>query len=292
MPLLKYYYLLRLLVLLFLIKFTALNAQTTLYLWPENGASLPVEKRTDNIGHVRIDRVGRPFLRVYEPNDGVEARGVVLICPGGGYGYLSITKEGDEVAEWLSGSGFLAVVLGSRLPHEAPTEDGWPVSQRDGLRGIELLREMMNEKDITQDKLIVMGFSAGGHLAASLVQASRPQQRPSALILVYPVISMDIGITHAGSRRRLIGEDPSEHMIARFSLEKGVKEHFPPTFLVHSTDDTAVPIENSLVYFEALRRVGVPAALYAPESGGHGFGLRPDLGWTESALAWLNRQGF
>jgi acetyl esterase/lipase len=137
-----------------------------------------------------------------------------------------------------------------------------------------------------------MGFSAGGHLASSLVQLAEPGLRPNASVLVYPVISMREGIAHEGSKRKLLGTEPTDDLIAEYSTDENVTPDHPPTLLVHSTDDAVVPVENSLRYYEALREHGVPAALLIPERGGHGFGQRADLGWTEATMAWLVRQGF
>jgi acetyl esterase/lipase len=216
----------------------------------------------------------------------------VVICPGGGYGYLSMTKEGERVGQWLAENGFVGMVLGYRLPHEGKTLDGVPLPQRDGLAGLRHARRLMDSLNVGADKLVVMGFSAGGHLAASLVQLADAELRPNASVLVYPVISMREGTTHGGSRRQLLGANPTGEEIAAYSTDENIGADFPPTLLVHSTDDRAVPVENSLQYYAGLRRHGIRAALLVLERGGHGYGLRPDLGWTDATLAWLARQNF
>jgi acetyl esterase/lipase len=216
----------------------------------------------------------------------------VVICPGGGYSNLSITKEGERIGEWLAEHGFVGMVLAYRLPHEGEIIDNVPLSQRDGLAGLRETRRLMDSLKVGEDKLVIMGFSAGGHLASSLVQLAEPGLRPNASVLVYPVISMREGIAHEGSKRKLLGTEPTDDLIAEYSTDENVTPDHPPTLLVHSTDDAVVPVENSLRYYEALREHGVPAALLIPERGGHGFGQRADLGWTEATMAWLVRQGF
>jgi acetyl esterase/lipase len=267
-------------------------AQTMLYLDIPTGNSVEPIIRTDNGGDRRIDRVGQPYLQLFSPPEGEDLRGAALICPGGGYSYLSVTKEGEDVAAWLAENGFVGLVLGYRLPHEQPAREGIPVAQRDGLAGILRARSVMDSLGIDAHKLIVIGFSAGGHLAASLVQLAQADLRPNASVLIYPVISMREEVTHGGSRRQLLGEAPTEEMIARYSTDEHVKADYPPTLLVHSSDDRVVPVANSLSYYRALQGQGVRAALLILERGNHGYGMRADLGWTEATMAWLSRQGF
>jgi acetyl esterase/lipase len=286
------YYRLTVTVLLLFACHQRAAAQTTLYLdQPGETAEAPdVRLRDDHNG--RMYRVGRPYLTVFKPPEGVPLRGAAVICPGGGYGYLSMDKEGEEVARWLSRNGFVGMALGYRLPHEGQIETGIPLPQRDGLAGLRRARHLMDSLGIAPDKLLVVGFSAGGHLASSLVQLAEDTLQPNASILVYPVISMRDGIGHRGSREKLLGQTPTEEILARYSTDERIAAGYPPTLLVHATDDRTVPVENSLRYYEGLRAHGVPAALYVTERGGHGFGIRRNLGWTEAALAWLERQGF
>lgn len=268
----------------------SLSAQHILYLSGEGPDEPVVDLSTDPDGSQRIDSVAQPFLRVYSPLGGVPSKGIVVIAPGGSYRMLSVTKEGSDVATRLAQEGYTGVVLHYRLGRQAPIEDGVPVPQRDGLAAMHLLRTRQQSGELPDVPVYLMGFSAGGHLAASLSQLLPAEDRPDGVILLYPVISMREGITHQGSLDNLLGENPDPALVDRYSAEEHVTADLPPTLLIHAQDDGAVPLENSLLYAAALREAGVATTLLQLETGGHGFGMRSELGWVEVMLSWLARQ--
>lgn len=206
-----------------------------------------------------------------------------MICPGGGYTHLSFKKEGSEVAKWLNSFGVTAFVLKYRLPHDSIMEDKRIIgSLQDAQEAIRTVRRHAVAWGIKPDKIGIMGFSAGGHLAALLstqynrviYQNDTLSARPDFSILIYPVISMEDSITHKGSKTNLLGENPDLEEINLYSAEKQVHEETPPAFIVHATDDRSVSVENSLAYYNALLKYHIPATLHIFEKGGHGFGLK------------------
>jgi acetyl esterase/lipase len=224
----------------------------------------------------------------------------IVVCPGGGYGFLALDHEGRQVAQWLNSLGVTAVVLHYRLApryhHPAPLQDAQ--------RAMRLVRSQASAWKIDSKKVGILGFSAGGHLAATVsthfdagrAEAADPVERfscrPDFAILIYPVISMQAGVTHGGSRRNLLGERADdEKLAAELSAERQVTPQTPPTFLVHTTEDKAVPPENSIFFYLALKKAGVPAELHLFERGPHGLGLgragQPFARWPELCAAWL-----
>jgi len=284
-------------ILLFLFVFTAFTgivwAQTApLVLW-ENGAPNAVGKEPQDIPTIT------PF---YAPKD--KATGAaILVLPGGGYSRLSDVKEGSAVAEWLNSLGISAFVLKYRL---GPRYNQ-PNQLLDAARALRMIRARAKEWNLDEKRLGILGFSAGGHLASTLAthfDAGKPDaadaiervsSRPDLHILIYPVITMG-DFTHAGSKRNLLGENPSAELIRLYSNELQVTSETPPAFLVHTTTDTAVPVENSLQYAAALRRAKVPFELHIYERGPHGFGLAPNdpilATWAARCADWLGVQGF
>ncbi len=244
-----------------------------------------------------------PWFTPYLPS--AESAGVaVVVCPGGGYGGIAFEHEGVPVARWLNSLGVAAFVLkyrhhGTGYEHPAPLQDVQ--------RAIRLVRSRAAEWKLQPDRIGVLGFSAGGHLASSAAThiapgdsaatdpAERVSSRPDFAILIYPVISLIEPYTHAGSRRNLLGEHPSEELLATMSNERQVTAQTPPTFLVHGDEDKAVPVENSLAFFAALRRVKVPAEMHIFEKGPHGFGIgRPgeqSAAWPGLAESWMRTRG-
>lgn len=240
-----------------------------------------------------------PRLTPYLPA-GV-SRGAIVICPGGGYRMLA-PHEGEPIARWLNGLGVAAFVLEYRVaPHRHPVPLG------DAQRAIRLVRHHAAEWALADGPLGVLGFSAGGHLAASAGvfaddgeresadPVARASARPDALILCYPVLTFGES-RHQGSIENLLGPDAPAAALAALSLETRVTPATPPTFLWHTADDAAVPVENSLLFAGALRRAGVPFALHVYPHGRHGLGLATDdpvVGsWTMLCGTWLATQGF
>lgn len=239
------------------------------------------------------DRIGTPLLTVFRPErpNGAAA----LIAPGGGYVRVVIDKEGFELARRLAAAGVTAFVLRYRLPGEGWTA-GADVPLQDAQRALAIIRARAGAFRIDPARVLAAGFSAGGHLMASLATASEGP-RPDLSALIYPVIHMGGPYAHAGSRRMLLGEAPTPDREAAYSPDRRVTPATPPTFLAHAADDDSVPLENSLAYLAALRAAKVPAELHVFEEGGHGFGIRlaagkPAAAWPDLLLAWLKRRRF
>ena len=271
-----------------------------LELWPEGVPGAPAEvpakvvKERGAGGNRWVTGVHVPTITLVRPAAGKANGAAVVICPGGGYGGLALDKEGHDIARFWAEAGALGVVLEYRMPrpggevvygHDAPLADVG--------RALKMVRENAEAWDVDPERVGVMGFSAGGHLAAS-ASVLLGDHGPDFTVLVYPVVSMQEGVTHEGSRRNLLGEDPSEELVRRFSCELQVTEDSPPAFLVHTYDDW-VKIENSLLYAAALRDKGVPVEVHAFEHGGHGYGMRkPELPvgrWPELLLSWSRDRG-
>jgi acetyl esterase/lipase len=267
-------------------------------LWPEGVPNARAQAGPERLDGEQIRNVSQPTLTVYPASYDRPAATAVIICPGGGYQYLSFTREGHQVAQWLSGLGITAFVLKSRL-----SDYGHPAPLQDVLRAIRMVRSQAARYGVAPDRIGVMGSSAGGHLAASAATlfdnpAGRTgaaldavSARPDFLMLLYPVISMALPVTHAGSRTSLLGAAPSPELVQLMSLDKQVGAATPPTLLIHSQDDGNVSVENSILFYQALTRAHVPAEMMLFEHGGHGMGMRAGLGtasnWTRRAEDWL-----
>lgn len=280
-------------------------------LWPEG---VPAPVRTDvlaakgPIGPEQVDdkgwvgNISEPRLMVFRGGIDRPTGTAMIICPGGGYRGLSREREGFQYANWLSSLGVTSFVLTSRVGEYAH-----PAPLQDVLRAIRLVRSRAAEFKIDPARIGVMGSSAGGHLAASAATLfDHPDGktgavidsingRPDFLILMYPVITMAEGVTHAGSRTNLIGNNPSPEAVELASLEKQVTAATPPALLIHTQDDKAVLVENSIRFYQALTKAGVPAELYVFEHGEHGMGMRDGLGnaseWPKRAEEWLRVRG-
>jgi acetyl esterase/lipase len=246
-----------------------------------------------------VTGVSKPTLTVVAPPEEERNGTAVVICPGGGYGGLAFDKEGLEIAQWLADMGVASFVLKYRHGGGAHQH---PVPLSDVQRAMRLVRSQADSWKIVPERVGVMGFSAGGHLASSAgthfdagdkdASDAIDQQscRPDFLVLIYPVISMDAAITHAGSRANLLGEKPDEKLVASMSNDTQVTDQTPPTFIAHASDDGAVPVENALRFYRALVEHKVPAELHVFEKGGHGFGMRqkgPVEEWPSLLANWL-----
>ncbi|MFI0430310.1 alpha/beta hydrolase fold domain-containing protein [Mariniflexile sp. HMF6888] len=245
-----------------------------------------------------IRKVTEPTLKVFLADNSHSKNTAVVICPGGGYALLSHDKEGDKIAEWLNSIGISAFVLKYRLPSDIIMENKTIGPLQDAQEAIRTLRRNAKNWNLDPNKIGVIGFSAGGHLASTIsthyndkVYASdETSARPDFSMLIYPVISMKDGITHNGSKENLLGKKPSEALIEKYSNEKQVNEQTPPTILIHATDDGAVPVENSINYYLALKENKVPTEMHIYENGGHGFGLGrfgTHLNWPKACENWL-----
>ena len=244
-------------------------------------------------------KVVTPTLSVFLPNPKSSNGSSVLIFPGGGYSHLAINKEGIKVAQWLNSLGITAFVLKYRLPNDQIMKDKTIGPLQDAQEAIRYIRRKAEKWKIKKDKIGVIGFSAGGHLAATLSThyndtvyqvSDSVSAKPDFSILIYPVISMNNEITHKGSKSNLLGVSPSVSLIDKFSNEQQVNSDTPPTFIIHATDDLVVPAENSVNYYLALKKNKVPAELHLYEKGGHGFGLGvkdTSQYWTKDCENWL-----
>jgi acetyl esterase/lipase len=280
-------------------------------LWPEG---VPAAQRADapaargDLGPERMETDGRianvslPTLTVVPPAVDRPNGTAVVLCPGGGYSILSMAREGQQYAAWLSTLGITSFILKSRLQ-----EWGHPAPLQDVLRALRLVRSRAAEFSIDPQRIGVMGSSAGGHLAASAstlfdhadgrtgAALDAVNARPDFAVLVYPVITMTAPEAHANSRRALLGAEPSPALLALTSLEQQVTAATPPTLLLHTQGDKTVPVQHSILYYQALTRAGVPAELYLFEQGGHGIGMRDGLGtasaWPRRVEDWLRQRG-
>lgn len=255
---------------------------------------------TDANGISRVSGVTVPTLTAYFPKVGVTNTGkAIIICPGGGYSILAITHEGHDIAKLLAEHGITAFVLKYRLPSDEIMIDKRIGPLQDAQRAIQLVREHADEWGIAKDKVGIAGSSAGGHLASTLSthyrkavidNPKRTSLRPDFSLLLYPVISMQEGLTHGGSKKNLLGSEPKSKDVRLFSNELQVTKNTPPAFLVHAEDDTAVPIANSEAYVKALEKYGITAQLTRYAKGGHGFGLHNKTTsdkWFDHFMVWL-----
>src|SRR6188474_3395103 len=276
-------------------------------LWPEG---VPAPVRTDvpaakgPLGPEetgdgkRFSNVSTPTLQVVRPAIDRPNGTAIIICPGGGYGNLSYEREGVQYATWLSHLGVTSFILKNRLK-----EYGHPAPLQDVLRAVRLVRSRAAEFKIDPARIGVMGSSAGGHLAASAgtlydnpagktgAALDAVSGRPDFLILMYPVITTADPAAHVGSRENLIGKTPTPALRELASLEKQVTASTPPSLLIHTQEDKSVPVENSILFYQALTKAGVPAEMYLFEHGSHGMGMKAGLGtaseWPRRAEEWL-----
>ena len=248
-------------------------------------------------GVLRVSKVSLPEMIAYFPQ---KSNGTaVIICPGGGYGILSIAEEGTKVAQKFNEIGITAFVLKYRLPSDLLMNDKSMGPMQDALQAMYLVRKNASLWGIDPSKIGIMGFSAGGHLAASVcvhyndLKVKNQEQislRPDFSVLIYPIISFG-GVTHAGSVKNLLGESPTAAQRSYFSAQNYVNQQSPPAVLVHANNDSAVPVKNSILYNEALTKFKVPAEMHIYPAGGHGFGLhnRTTKGdWFDRLKNWMD----
>lgn len=283
----------------------------SLTLWPQGipGVVLNTtyaEKTTVTDGiNTRFEKVTSPALFPYLPPKESATGTAILICPGGGYGALAFNHEGHAIAKWLNEHGIAGIILKYRLPSDQIMKDKTIGPLQDAQEALRTIRRNAAKWNINPRKIGVMGFSAGGHLASTLSThysdkvyepVDTVSARPDFSILIYPVITMDSSFTHAGSRRNLLGAEPSAEMVLKYSNEKQVNDKTPPAFMVHSMDDKTVPVKNSIVYYEALVKYGIPSELHMFQKGGHGYGMaggrETQSSWPELCIKWLNASGF
>jgi acetyl esterase/lipase len=268
------------------------SAEETLLLWPDGTP-----------GKVGDEAVDKPWMWVY-PAPKESANGTaVVVCPGGGYGAHAVDHEGTQVARWLNSFGVSAYVLkyrlGPRYRHPAPMQDVQ--------RAIQIVRASARVNGIAPNRIGVMGFSAGGHLASTAAthfldadaNATDPvamvSSRPDFAVLAYPVITMTESFGHAGSKRNLLGDKPDAELSKLMSNELQVSPQTPPTFIFHTAEDTGVPVENAIAFFAACRKHKVPVEMHVYQFGPHGVGLAPGdpalSTWKDRLKDWLRNSG-
>lgn len=261
-------------------------------LWP-NGAP----------GALGTEDVDKPTLTPFPAKGSGAVPTAVIVCPGGGYRNLSTVKEGSDVAVWLNHLGISAFVLKYRLGPKYHH----PAELSDAQRAIRYVRAHASEYSIRPDRIGIWGFSAGGHLASTAGthfddgnksapdRLDQQSSRPDFMILAYPVITLHDPLAHVGSRVNLLGNSPDPALVDQLSNESRVTAKTPPTFLFHTTEDKTVPVENSIMFYSALRKAGVPAEMHIYLKGAHGVGLAPFdpilRTWPERLADWMKVQG-
>ena len=289
------YFILPLLALLML-STTALQAQhepDTIPLWPQGAPEAKGQAPQD-----------QPTLIRYPAPKETATGAAVVVCPGGGYSTLAMDHEGHQIAQWLNSFGVSAYIVTYRVGKNGYQH---PIPMNDGKRAIRTVRARANDWEVDPNRIGVLGFSAGGHLASTLgthfdagnTQATDPidqaSSRPDFMVLLYPVITFTEDYQHAGSRRNLLGEDADPTLVASLSNETQVKDNTPPTFLVHTSEDTGVPPQNSIYFYLALHEKGIPVELHIYEKGRHGLGMGSRgsafASWPERCEEWMQGQG-
>jgi len=254
-------------------------------------------------GAVGSEPADKPKITVYRAPAETASGAAVVVCPGGGYRAVAADHEGKQVAEWLNSLGVSAFVLqyrlGPRYKHPAPLQDAQ--------RALRIVRARSGEWGVDPARIGILGFSAGGHLASSAAThfddgdpvsgdpVERASSRPDFAVLCYPVITLSTVATHSGSRRHLLGEEPDPALVWKMSSELQVTPRTPPTFLFHTDDDPVVPVMNSVLFFEALKKAGVPAEMHLFAHGRHGVGLAPEnpvlSQWPGLCAQWMEGRG-
>lgn len=256
-------------------------------------------------GAVGSEEKDQPKLIIYRAPRETANGTAVVVCPGGGYGGLAMGHEGHEIARWLNSLGISAFICDYR--HRGKGY-GHPAPSQDAARAIRTVRARAEEWGVNPERVGVIGFSAGGHLASTVAThfeaaaaaaedtVERVSSRPDFAILCYPVIALGEPFTHGGSQRNLLGENPEPDLVRKLSNEKQVTGKNPPTFIWHTGDDAAVAVENSIAFYSALHQAGVPAELHVYKTGRHGLGLAAGSGgaahWPEQAAEWLRGHGW
>lgn len=302
----------RLATLLLLIPMTLiagnLNNPQTLPLYegsPPNQKASDIKEQIESDGRRHaIRQVAQPTIEVRLPSPGNASGHAVVICPGGGYSGLAYDWEGSDIASQLNGQGIAAIILKYRLPDDRSNLEPRLSPLLDAKRALRIARHNATAWGFSPNKIGIMGFSAGGHLASLLgtqfdegsENAADPIERlsskPDFMVLVYPVITFQGPATHHGSRNNLLGKEPSQELLDKYSTHKQVTPATPPTFLVHASDDKSVPVQNSLLFYEACLENQVEVEMHLYPYGGHGFSLGLSQGgrlanWPDRCVDWI-----
>ena len=260
-------------------------------LWPEGVPNQRITDETEKIEDGRVSNVQDPVIDVFLPDKSSTTNQAVIICPGGGYRMLAYDKEGIKVAKTLNEHGIAGIVLKYRLPNSNSLIEPHKAPLMDAQQAMRIVRSRAAEWNIDPHKVGIMGFSAGGHLASTFGTHFSADTRPDFMVLIYPVISMKAEVTHPGSRKNLLGENPDNELVEYYSNELQVTKETPPTFIVHSANDKVVPVKNSLLFYEALVNNNVSVEMHLYPEGGHGYGLATGRGvlstWSDRLIEWL-----
>jgi acetyl esterase/lipase len=287
-------------LLLVALFFTQAKGQNIIKLYDNEKEDIEIDENLnpDNeISNGLIKKVISPSIEMYSPEGNNTLRPAIIICPGGGYSVIVYEGEGISTAKKLAAKGIVAFALKYRLPNPS-TANRNNLPLQDAQKAIKIVRENASKWNINPDKIGIMGFSAGGHLASTLATHYYPginnpedtNLRPDFQILVYPVISMRDSLTHIGSRTQLLGKKPNSDDIIRFSSELQVTKDTPPAYITHAADDNVVDVDNSISYFEQLRHHQVPVEMHIYPKGNHGFIFKQES-WTEPLFQWMKSSG-
>ena len=289
----------RALFIIYLISTMTLHAQEKIFLYPAS------EKVT--IDGYEKDKEA-PYFEYYKANADSANGSAILICPGGGYAHLALGHEGKDVAQFYNQYGFDAFVLHYRLNTGDQSGHRHPDQYRDVTTALRIIKSRAKEWKFDPERVGILGFSAGGHLASMATTMHLPANkksknvleqwstRPAFSILIYPVITLAGAPAHRGSSEMLLGKNPDNALVDSLSTQNRVDKHTPPTFLVYANDDGAVPPENGILFYQALRKYNIPTSLLIYDHGGHGFGMAPKdpvlNTWPWLSVKWLERLGY
>ncbi len=274
------------------------DSQRIINLYPgviPNSKSTTLKDLPQNLSEGLVRRVINPTLEIYLPEKDKASGAAVVICPGGGYSVIVYGGEGVLTAKEFAKNGVAAIILKYRLPNDSFQVNKTIAPLQDAQQAMKMVRDSAAQWNIDTGKVGIIGFSAGGHLAATeathyqkvlIENKTNTNLRPDFLMVVYPVISMQDSLTHAGSRNQLLGNNPSQEMKDEYSNELHVDAQTPPTWITHAADDNVVDVDNSIIFFERLRHHKVPVEMHIYPKGGHGF-IFQHPGWMEPLLLWM-----
>lgn len=269
---------------------TILHAQMVeIPVWPDGAPeSNGITESEVNKDNGSIENISEASFKIYPANKDKNTGIAILICPGGGYARQAARHEGSQFAEWFAKNGITGIVMKYRLPNKHAD-----IPLNDVKEAMRIIKKRASEWDINPEKIGVAGFSAGGHLASTLLCHFDDSSRPDFGILFYPVITMDETFTHMGSRTNLLGQGYKAELVNTYSNEKQIKKDTPPVLLLHSDDDKGVPSKNSIEFYKGLKEKNIPATMYIFPEGGHGWGFRENFRYHEQmktlVLDWINR---
>ncbi|RYY20193.1 MAG: alpha/beta hydrolase [Chitinophagaceae bacterium] len=291
-------------LLIMVISSLHVNSQEFMPLYSDsvpNAIPGPDQEKSETTGGIeRVSKVRNPGINIFLPAKETATGEAVIIYPGGGYGILAIAHEGYDVAKRFNEAGIAAFVVKYRLPDDSITADRKTAPIQDAQRAIQIVRENATRWNIKTNKIGIMGFSAGGHLASTagthfqkayIPNPNRTSLRPDFMILVYPVISFSDSIGHQGSKNNLLGKNADKKLVDEYSNEKHVTDKTPRTFLVHAKDDKGVPFANSTIFADQLKKHRVPVEIYLYDGGGHGFGMNnptSNVKWMDLVEKWIH----